>query len=380
MSNEAPLGVLDVLGSGVGFIRRREASYLPTNNDVYVSQKLVQRFGLRPGDEITGQVGAAPGRGKSAPLTQVDAVNGRPAQEASERPQFNRLSAQHPNEQIMLECGLTRRNQRDYTDRVIDLFSPLGKGQRAMIVAPSKAGKTMVLQAVAEGIIRNYPHSTVYILLVDERPEEITEMEACGYGEVIASSFDHPAERHVGVAEITLERARRRVEHGEDVVIILDSITRLARAYNSTEEGTGRTLSGGLDANSLEKPKRFLGSARKIDPAQGGGSLTIIATALVDTGSRMDQVIFEEFKGTGNSELVLSRDLADRRIFPAIDIVASATRREELLLSDQALAATHVLRRELNGSNPADAMQRLLVMMKRTNSNAELVTQMKRTA
>ncbi|MGH7467066.1 MAG: transcription termination factor Rho [Longimicrobiales bacterium] len=379
VSNEAPLGVLEVLGSGVGFMRRREASYLPTNNDVYVSQKLVQRFGLRSGDEITGLVGAAPGRGKSPPLTQVDTVNGRPAPEASQRPLFNRLSAQHPNEQIMLECGLTRRGQRDYTDRIIDLFCPLGKGQRAMIVAPAKAGKTMMLQAVAEGIVRNYPNANVFILLVDERPEEITEMEACGYGEVIASSFDHPAERHVGVAEITLERARRRVEHGEDVVIILDSITRLARAYNATEEGTGRTLSGGLDANSLEKPKRFLGSARKIDPSQGGGSLTIIATALVDTGSRMDQVIFEEFKGTGNSELLLSRELADKRIFPAIDIVSSATRREELLLSDQALAASHVLRRELNGS-AADAMQQMLVMMKRTKTNAELVAQMKRSA
>jgi transcription termination factor Rho len=353
---------------------------LPTNNDVYVSQKLVQRFGLRSGDEIVGQVGAAPGRGKSAPLTHIDLVNGRPVQEASQRPHFNRLSAQHPNEQLMLECGLTRRGQRDYTDRIIDLFCPFGKGQRAMIVSPAKVGKTMMLQAVAEGIVKNYPKAAVFILLVDERPEEITDMEACGYGEVIASSFDYPAERHVGVAEITLERARRRVEQGEDVVIILDSITRLARAYNATEEGSGRTLSGGLDANSLEKPKRFLGSARKIDPAQGGGSLTIIATALIDTGSRMDQVIFEEFKGTGNSELVLSRELADKRIFPAIDITASSTRKEEMLLSEQALAASHLLRRELSDSSPADAMQQLITMMKRTPSNAELIGQMKRSA
>ena len=380
MSNEASLGILEVLGSGVGFIRRREASYLPTNNDVYVSQKIVQRFGLRSGDEVAGQVGSPPGRGKSPPLTQVDSVNGRAPNEASQRPHFNRLSAQHPNEQIMIECGLTRRGQRDYTDRIIDLFCPLGKGQRAMIVAPAKAGKTMMLQAIAEGIVKNYPTASVFILLVDERPEEITDMEACGYGEVIASSFDYPAERHVGVAEITLERARRRVEQGEDVVIILDSITRLARAYNATEEGSGRTLSGGLDANSLEKPKRFLGSARKIDPAQGGGSLTIIATALVDTGSRMDQVIFEEFKGTGNSELLLSRELADKRIYPAIDITGSSTRREELLLSDQALAASHVLRKQINGSSPADAMQQVLLMMKRTPSNAELIAQMKRSA
>jgi transcription termination factor Rho len=380
VNDAAPLGVLEVLGSGVGFIRRREASYLPTSNDVYVSQKLIQRFGLRSGDELTGQVGAAPGRGKSPPLTLVETVNARPVQEAAQRPHFNRLSAQHPNEQIVLECGLTRRGQRDFTDRIIDLFCPLGKGQRAMIVAPAKAGKTMVLQAVAEGVIKNYPNASVFILLVDERPEEITDMESCGYGEVIASSFDYPAERHVGVAEITLERARRRVEQGQDVVIILDSITRLARAYNATEEGSGRTLSGGLDANSLEKPKRFLGSARKIDPNQGGGSLTIIATALVDTGSRMDQVIFEEFKGTGNSELVLSRELADKRIFPAIDLNASSTRKEELLFTDQTLAASHLLRRELNGNDPASAMQQIITMMKRTASNAELVNQMKRSA
>jgi len=378
--NEASLGVLEVLGSGVGFIRRPEASYLPTPNDVYVAQKLVQRYGLRTGDEIAGEVGASPGRGKSPPLTQLISVNGLPTSELSHRPHFNRLSAQHPNEQLVIECGLTRRNQRDYTDRIIDLFCPLGKGQRAMIVAPAKAGKTMVLQAIAEGVVKNYPNASVFILLIDERPEEITEMEACGYGEVIASSFDYPAERHVGVAEITLERARRRVEMGEDVVIILDSITRLARAYNATEEGSGRTLSGGLDANSLEKPKRFLGSARKIDPNQGGGSLTIIATALVDTGSRMDQVIFEEFKGTGNSELVLNRELAEKRIWPAIDITASATRREELLLNEQALGASHYLRREINGSSAADAMNEILVLMKRTKSNQELVAQMKRSA
>ena len=242
-----------------------------------------------------------------------------------------------------------------------------------MIVAPSKAGKTTVLQRVAEGIVTNHPDCHLYILLVDERPEEITEMEVCGFGEVIASSFDFPAERHVAVAEMTLERARRRVEMGEDVVIILDSITRLARGYNNVEEGSGRTLSGGLDANSLEKPKRFLGSARKIDASQGGGSLTIVATALVDTGSRMDQVIFEEFKGTGNSELVLSRELADRRIFPAIDLVASATRREELLLGDAALALSRAFRRQLSNSPPVDAMNELLGFMRKTQTNAELL-------
>jgi transcription termination factor Rho len=242
-----------------------------------------------------------------------------------------------------------------------------------MIVAPSKAGKTFVLQAIAEGILKNDPQALVYILLVDERPEEVTEMEQHGYGEVVASSFDYPAERHVQVAEITLERARRRVEMGQDVVIILDSITRLARAYNAVEEGTGRTLTGGLDASALDKPKRFLGSARNVDPKQGGGSLTIIATALVDTGSRMDQVIFEEFKGTGNSELVLSRDLADRRLWPAIDLLSSATRREELLLSDSALAASHAMRRELSGMSPEDALSEVLGIMRRTRSNADLL-------
>jgi transcription termination factor Rho len=367
------LGVLDLTSGGAGFLRSRQYSYLPGNGDVYVAPKLVQRYQLRSGDEILGKVGVPPKRGKNPPLTQIESVNGLPPEQISRRPEFHRLSALHPNQQLMLECGLVRRGQPDYTNRIIDLICPLGKGQRAMIVAPARAGKTMVLQAIAEGIVKNYPSSTLYILLVDERPEEVTEMENCGYGEVVSSSFDHPADRHVSVAEITLERARRRVEMGEDVVIILDSITRLARAYNTIERGTGKTLSGGLDANSLEKPKRFLGSARNIDPGQGGGSLTIIATALIETGSRMDEVIFEEFKGTGNSELVLSRELADRRIYPAIDLNASATRREELLLPPRTLKASHLIRRQLAGSSSADAMNQLLAYMKRSASNTELV-------
>jgi transcription termination factor Rho len=366
-------GVLEIVGNGAAFLRQREAGYLASKNDVFVGNKLIQRYGLRTGDEIVGEAGDAPGRGKSAPLVRIDTVNGGPPEDALHRPQFSRLTAQHPDEQLKIECGLTRRGQRDYTDRVIDLFNPLGKGQRALIVAPAKAGKTMVLQAVAEGVVKNYPNSMVYILLIDERPEEITDMELCGYGEVIASSFDYPADRHVAIAEITLERAKRRVEMGQDVVIILDSITRLARAYNTAEEGSGRTLSGGLDANSLEKPKRFLGTARKVDPEKGGGSLTIIATALVDTGSRMDQVIFEEFKGTGNSELLLSRELADKRIFPAIDIVQSSTRREEMILSPEALEFSQNFRRQINGVGAADAMQALLTIMKRSESNADLV-------
>jgi transcription termination factor Rho len=367
------IGVLDIMSSGAGFIRRRDAGYLPSEGDLYVGPKLIQRYRLRTGDEIWGEAGAAPGRGKNAPLTSVTLVNNHPPEQMTSRPEFARLSAQHPNEQIRLECELTRNGQPDMTNRVIDLFSPLGKGQRAMIVAPAKAGKTMVLQAVAEGIVKNQPDATVFILLVDERPEEVTEMEAHGYGEVVASSFDHPPDRHVAIAEITLERARRKVELGHDVVIILDSITRLARSYNNTERSSGKTLTGGLDANSLDKPKRFLGSARKIDPAQGGGSLTIIATALVDTGSRMDDVIFEEFKGTGNSELVLSRELADRRIWPAIDLNASATRREELLLDEHALQASRLLRRELADSGSADAMQQLIMMMRRAPTNAQLI-------
>ena len=367
------LGILEVLGSGSGFVRRREAGYTPSNEDIYVGPKVVQKFGLRTGDELTGAVGRIPKSGKSPPLTHLALVNGESPEDTKRRPDFNRLSAVHPSDQLMLACDREVAGQPDYTNRVIDLFCPFGKGQRAMIVSPSKAGKTTVLQSVAQGIVANHPECRLLLLLVDERPEEITDMEMCGFGEVIASSFDRPAERHCQVAEITLERARRYVESGADVVIILDSITRLARAYNTMEEGSGRTLSGGLDANSLEKPKRFIGSARKIDSQQGGGSLTIIATALVDTGSRMDQVIFEEFKGTGNSELVLSRELADKRIFPAIDLNASATRKEELLLDADSLQVSRAMRRQLADVAPSDAMSELLGVMQRTRTNEGLV-------
>jgi transcription termination factor Rho len=367
-----PLGLLEVLGSGSGFVRRRESGYTPSNDDIYVGSRIIQKYGLRSGDELVGIVGT-PRSGKSPPLAHLQRVNDRPPDEAQRRPDFQRLSAVHPDQQLILECGRTVRGQPDYTNRVIDLMCPFGKGQRAMIVAPAKAGKTTILQAVAQGIVTNHPECHLMILLVDERPEEVTEMEQCGFGEVISSTFDRQADRHIQVAEITLERARRRVESGEDVVIILDSITRLARAYNSAHSGSGRTLSGGLDANSLEKPKRFLGSARKIAETQGGGSLTIIATALVDTGSRMDQVIFEEFKGTGNSELLLSREMADRRIYPAIDLAGSATRKEELLLDDDALWLSHAMRRQFGGAAPADTMQELLGAMKKTETNRDLI-------
>jgi transcription termination factor Rho len=357
----------------MGFMRRREAGYLPTKDDIHVGQKHIDRFGLRTGDELAGEVDHPPGRGRRPTVSHVASVNGQPPESARERPHFHEMGAVHPSERLVLDCGPIRGGQNDPTNRIIDLLCPFGKGQRALIVAPAKAGKTMVLQAIAEGVNANYPDTDLLILLVDERPEEVFEMEAAGVGEVIASSFDNPASQHVAVAELTLERARRRVELGEDVVLIVDSLTRLARAYNTVEKGTGRTLSGGLDAQSLEKPKRFLGSARKVDPSKGGGSLTIIATALVDTGSKMDQVIFEEFKGTGNSELVLSRELAERRVFPAIDLVASATRREELLLDEPTLAASRALRQRIAGMTPINAMNDLLVDLKRYPTNAELV-------
>jgi len=364
-------GVLELVGRN-GFLRRRETGYLPDRGDVHVGERLIRQHELRAGDEIEGDSRPG-GKGRGPTLERVTSVLGRPPAELRRRPEFSRLGAIHPNEQLRLECGLVRQGQPDFTNRVIDILCPFGKGQRALIVAPAKAGKTMVLQSIAEGIAANYPQATLLIFLVDERPEEVFEMEAMGVGEVIASSFDNPAQQHVSVAELTLERARRRVELGEDVVIIVDSLTRLARAYNSVEKGTGRTLSGGLDAQSLERPKRFLGSARKIDGAQGSGSLTIIATALVDTGSRMDQVIFEEFKGTGNSELVLSRELAERRIFPAIDLVSSATRREELLFSQEALAVSRLLRQRLAGMTPVNAMNDLLTDLRRNRTNDELV-------
>ncbi|MDC0160071.1 transcription termination factor Rho [Gemmatimonadales bacterium] len=368
-----PLGLLEVLSSGSGFVRRRESGYAPSDDDIYVPSRIIQKYGLRSGDELMGIVAEGARASKSPPLAYLARVNDQPPEDAQRRTEFSKLNAMHPDQQLMLECGREWRGEPELTNRVIDIFCPIGKGQRAMIVAPAKAGKTTVMQAIAEGIVKNHSECHLMILLVDERPEEVTEMEQCGFGEVVASTFDRPPERHVQVAEMTLERARRRVEQGEDVVIILDSITRLARAYNSLKGGSGRTMSGGLDTNALEKPKRFLGSARKIAPNQGGGSLTIIGTALVDTGSRMDQVIFEEFKGTGNSELVLSRELADKRIYPAIDLTASATRKEELLLGDDELRVSHAMRRQLHGAGASEGMLELLGAMRKTSSNRDLI-------
>ncbi|HEX7024129.1 MAG TPA: transcription termination factor Rho [Gemmatimonadales bacterium] len=363
-------GVLQLAGRAGGHLRRREASYQPDRSDVRVDDRLIRQYGLRTGDEISGEVR----NGKGGPLLErVTAVNGRDPAGLRDRAEFNSLPAIHPDSPLLLESAAAGSSPSGVTNRVIDLLAPIGKGQRALIVAPAKAGKTMVLQAIAEGVHANYPSAGLFILLVDERPEEIFEMEAAGNGEVIASSFDHPPAQHVAIAELLLERARRRVELGDDVILIVDSLTRLARAYNSVERGTGRTLSGGLDAQAMERPKRFFGSARQVSPARGGGSLTVIATALVDTGSKMDQLIFEEFKGTGNSELVLSRELAERRVFPAIDLLASGTRKEELLLREEGLAASRVLRQRIARMTPLDAMNDLLREFKRYPTNQGLI-------
>ena len=370
-------GLLEILPSGSGFLRSSRNGYQAADGDVFVSQSLIRRFGLRTGDRVDGTVGTPPGRGKSAPLDAVVAVNGRDPLLARGRVEFSSLPASYPDERLQLEVeGGTRiGGRKDHTNRIIDLIAPLGKGQRALIVAPSKAGKTTVLQNIMEGIAVNYPEAVLLVLLVDERPEEVTEMEMLGRGEVIASSFDCPADRHVAVAEMVLEHARRLVESGRDVVIVLDSLTRLARAYNTTERGTGRMLSGGIDSGALEKPKRFFGSARKV--RGGTGSLTIIATALIDTGSRGDEVIFEEFKGTGNSEIVLDRSLADKRIFPAIDIEKSATRREEMLFPQEQLDKIYQLRRALHSLGPDDALNLLLKQMNDTKSNDELLARLR---
>jgi transcription termination factor Rho len=336
-------GILEMADRGGGFLRQETTSYLPGRDDVFVPQSIIQRYKLRPGDDITGEAG--PPRGGKAPaLAMVTTICGLTPEECEGRRDFARLAAMHPTEMLDLAPRGGFKRGQDVTAGLVDLLVPLGKGQRALVVAPAKAGKTTLLTNIARGIATNHPEVTIYILLADERPEEVTEMQMAGVGEVIASSFDHGAERHVAVAEMTLERARRRVELGQDVVIILDSLTRLARAYNNIDRGSGRTLSGGIGAEAMERPKKFFGSARAVDPAKGGGSLTIIATALIDTGSRADEVIFEEFKGTGNAELVLSRELAERRIYPAIDVSASSTRREELLLDKETLKRAHELR------------------------------------
>jgi len=354
-----------------GFIRRAAESYLPTSSDAFVPAHLVRQLGLRRGDLVQATVGRDH-RGRMA-VAEVKTINGEDPASALRRPEFSSLVASYPDRKLVLETGRPAKGGPELTRRAIDLIAPIGFGQRALIVAPARAGKTMLLQAITEGVAINQPTATLLVLLVDERPEEVSEMIEWGRGEVIASSFDQPAERHVDVAEMTLEHARRLVENGKDVVIVLDSLTRLARAHNTVERGTGRTLSGGLDATAMARPKAFFGSARAVAPQHGGGSLTIIATALVETGSRMDDVIFEEFKGTGNSEIKLDRSLAEKRIYPAIDIATSGTRREEKLFRPDQLDNVFTLRRGLQQMPPQSAMEWLIKRIAGTAGNDALL-------
>jgi transcription termination factor Rho len=354
-----------------GYIRRPEHSYLAETGDPFVPPHLAKQFALRRGDSIEGTIGRDP-RGRPT-LVDVNRVNETEPSLAARRPDFSSLTASYPERKLTLETGRPAKGGPELTRRAIDLIAPIGYGQRALIVAPARAGKTMLLQAITEGVAINHPNVVLLVLLVDERPEEVSEMITWGYGEVVASSFDMPAERHTDVAEMTLERARRLVEGGRDVVIVLDSITRLARAHNTVERGTGRTLSGGLDATAMAKPKAFFGSARSVADVHGGGSLTIIATALVETGSRMDDVIFEEFKGTGNCEIKLDRSLAEKRIYPAIDIGTSGTRREDKLFRPDQLDSVVTLRRGLQQMPSSSAMEWLIKRIAATPSNDALL-------
>jgi len=364
-------GTLEILPDGFGFLRSPDYNYLPCVDDIYISPSQIRRFGLRTGTIVSGQIRPPKENEKYFALLRVEAINYADPSLLNQKVMFEDLLPLHPNERLKLEF-----DPSEVCGRVIDLVSPIGKGQRGLIVAPPRTGKTILLQKMANGILKNHPECYVIILLIDERPEEVTEMERMVKGpntEVISSTFDEPATRHVQVCEMVIEKAKRMVEYGTDVVILLDSITRLARAYNSEMPSSGKILSGGIDANAMQKPKRFFGAARNIED---GGSLTIIATALVDTGSRMDEVIFEEFKGTGNMEVHLERKLVDRRVWPAIDINASGTRKEDLLLGEEELRKIYVLRRVLSDMNPVEAMELLLNRMAKTKTNHEFLNSM----
>ena len=361
-------GVLEILPDGFGFLRSPDYNYLPGPDDIYVSPNQIRRFNLRTGDTIKGTIRSPRDSERYFALLKVDSINSDPPEVARDKILFDNLTPLYANERFQLEY-----HPKDYATRVIDLLCPIGKGQRGLIVSPPRAGKTMVLQSIAKAITANHPEAVLLVLLIDERPEEVTDMERTVKGEVVSSTFDEPAQRHVQVAEMVIEKAKRLVEHKKDVVILLDSITRLARAYNSVVPASGKILSGGVDSNALHRPKRFFGAARNIEE---GGSLTILATALIDTGSRMDEVIFEEFKGTGNMEMVLDRKLADRRIFPAIDINRSGTRKEELLLGDSVLNRVWILRKLLQPLNGVDAMEFLLDKLTKTKSNTEFLDSM----
>jgi transcription termination factor Rho len=363
-------GVLETLPDGYGFLRGPDYNYLPGPDDVYVSPSQIRRFGLHTGDTVSGQIRPPREGERYFALVKVDAVNFEPPERKSERVFFENLTPLYPQEKFNLEYA-----PEELCTRVIDMMAPIGKGQRALIVAPPRTGKTMLLQALANSVGTNHPDAFLIVLLIDERPEEVTDMQRSVRGEVISSTFDEPPQRHVQIAEMVIEKAKRLVETGRDVVILLDSITRLARAYNTVVPTSGRILSGGVDSNALQKPKRFFGAARKIE---GAGSLTIVATALIDTGSRMDDVIFEEFKGTGNLEIHLDRKLSDRRVYPSIDIQKSGTRKEELLLEKDVLSKVYVLRKVLDPLSTVDAMELLLGKLAKTKTNAEFLSAMNR--
>ncbi|GAB5374059.1 MAG: transcription termination factor Rho [Acuticoccus sp.] len=364
-------GVVEVLQDGFGFLRSPDANYLPGPDDIYVSPSQIRRFSLRTGDTVEGQIRSPKEGERYFALLKVNTINFEEPEAARHKIHFDNLTPLYPDDRFHLEVD--GPPTKDFSGRIIDLVAPLGKGQRALIVAPPRTGKTVILQNIAKSVTANHPDCYLIVLLIDERPEEVTDMQRSVRGEVVSSTFDEPAARHVAVAEMVIEKAKRLVEHGRDVVILLDSITRLGRAYNTVVPSSGKVLTGGVDANALQRPKRFFGAARNIEE---GGSLTIIATALIDTGSRMDEVIFEEFKGTGNSELILDRKISDRRVWPSIDIQRSGTRKEELLVPKENLKKVFVLRRILNPMGSVDAIEFLLDKLRQTKNNSEFFDSM----
>ena len=367
-------GVLEVLQDGFGFLRAIESNYLPGPDDIYISPSQIRKFGLRTGDSVEGEIRAPKDQERYFALLKVDKINFDNPEKARNKIAFDNLTPLYPDKQLRMEIETTKTEKKpDQTARLIDLVSPIGKGQRSLIISPPKAGKTIILQNIAHSIAKNHPECYLMVLLIDERPEEVTDMQRSVKGEVISSTFDEPAARHVAVAEMVIEKAKRLTEHKKDVIILLDSITRLGRAYNAVVPSSGKVLTGGVDANALQRPKRFFGAARNIEQ---GGSLTIISTALIDTGSRMDEVIFEEFKGTGNSELILDRKISDKRIFPAIDITKSGTRREELLFKNDDLLKMNVLRKILSSMGTMDAIEFLLSKLRNTKNNADFFISM----
>ena len=367
-------GVLEVLQDGFGFLRAIESNYLPGPDDIYVSPSQIRRFGLRTGDSVEGEIRGPKDAERYFALLKVNKINFDEPEKGKNKIAFDNLTPLYPNERIKLEVETTKVEKKpDNTARLIDLVSPIGKGQRSLIVSPPRAGKTIILQNIAQSITANHPECYLMVLLIDERPEEVTDMQRSVKGEVVASTFDEPASRHVAVAEMVIEKAKRLVEHKKDVVILLDSITRLGRAYNAVIPSSGKVLTGGVDANALQRPKRFFGAARNVEE---GGSLTIISTALIDTGSRMDEVIFEEFKGTGNSELILDRKISEKRIYPAIDITKSGTRREELIFEKNDLQKMNVLRRIIAPMGTMDAIEFINSKLKNTKNNSEFFNSM----